>query len=500
VVTRGDGLTGKSVLNKLKKQCEDIVNSLEIDEYNFEVRCEVLINKNLFNFKYSDTYANARNYVAGILGKDDIDLIQCAELTVMPLQIVVEGHNAADICIEGSSEFLYPYESLDYKKVISKYIEYRETCDFLLDGIVFTFPAEYRSILGENDHDPEWAIAVKYIPDVAISTVNNINWQIGKTGEFTPVINISPVELAGTVVSRASAYNYGYVINKKIGVGAKLEIIKAGDIIPEVKNVLQASNDITYPNICPYCGSDTYVDEIHLMCSNMKCKGVSLKKISEMSKILNIKGIGPATCELFASSCSTSIELLIMLKSMLNTDDKLFEKYGFDINSKSFDNFKNAINSIKSISSQQLIQLYNYNNLGESLSKELSKFYDANDGCFFGHEKKIVDLFTSDSYIEYYNSMVARLNSVGIEVLKYEKPSEDIIWVELTGSPKNFGFKSKSEWLQSHGGKVMTCGLSDKNCKYLITDDLNSTSSKMKAAIKKGIKIVTYNYNFWYLY
>lgn len=496
IVTRGDGTQGKAVTSKLYNQATNVINNLLIQEENYEIRCEVVINKNLFEEKYSDEKANARNYVAGILSRDKVDVNICNELDIIPLQVLIENTEAHDVNIPGEYVINNITNDIEYQKLVDFYINYRISCDYLLDGIVLTFPAEYRSILGENDHDPEWATAIKFIPDVAISDVADVIWQIGKTGEFTPVVNIAPVELAGTIVKKASCYNAGYILDNKIGIGARIEMQKAGEIIPEVKRVLIQSNTVTIPTMCPHCGMPTVLDDIHLYCSNDVCKGKIMRKLADMSKILKIKGIGPAISSVFVDVCSDSLSLLIFLKKNMNNNIEIFKNFGFDIDSKSFANFKKAIDNFKEINSNLIFQLYNYNGLGETLSKEIAKHWDANDGNFFGHEKEIVAMFTTNSAYENYIKTIEELESIGINVIKYIKPSDDIIWVEMTGSPKEFGFKSKGEWLNQFNGKVMTCGLSDKKCQYLITDDINSNSSKMKNAAKKGIKIVTYKHIF----
>jgi DNA ligase (NAD+) len=120
-----------------------------------------------------------------------------------------------------------------------KYMEnFRETCEFQLDGVVFALPTEFREIFGENDHDPEWSIAVKFVPEEVITPVIGVQWNLGKTGELTPVVCLKPVQLAGTTVKRASGYNAGYIVKNRIQEGSIVSLHKSGDIIPEISKVI----------------------------------------------------------------------------------------------------------------------------------------------------------------------------------------------------------------------------------------------------------------------
>ena len=107
-----------------------------------------------------------------------------------------------------------------------------------LDGVVFALPAETREFLGENDHDPEWSIAIKFVPDEVVTLVEGVQWNLGKTGELTPVVQLKPVQLAGTTVKRASGYNAGYILKHRIQKGTIVSLRKSGDIIPEISKII----------------------------------------------------------------------------------------------------------------------------------------------------------------------------------------------------------------------------------------------------------------------
>jgi len=246
IVTRGDGVAGKDVTNKLEKHFPTVLNlsGVEITDTDVvEIRSEVVIDVNFWNGKYSDNFANPRNYVAGVLSPDEVDEVKCSELMIMPLHLVLNGeHITLDNLINHkelmSNIYTTKFHASDYEKIVVFYIELRKKFHVQLDGIVISLPSEFRSELGENSHDPEWALAIKFISEEVITEILDVEWFIGKTGEFTPVVQLKPVQLAGTTVSKASAYNAGYIVDNKIKKGTVVSIVKSGDIIPMIKRII----------------------------------------------------------------------------------------------------------------------------------------------------------------------------------------------------------------------------------------------------------------------
>ena len=241
ILTRGDGKFGKNITKRLKNK---IPNNIEVSGVA-EIRCEVVIDTDVFEKKYSTEFANARNFVAGVLGKDDFDKEKINDLTLMPLHFIHDGVHSTDLelYLKGYSDYShniwdrnFSYES--YINLVKEFEEVRKTLNFQLDGVVFSFAVDLREELGQNDHHPYWAIAIKYISEETVTEVVGIEWNIGKRGQFTPVVLLKPVQLAGTIVKRASGYNAGYVLNNRIHPGAIVSLRKSGDIIPEILNVI----------------------------------------------------------------------------------------------------------------------------------------------------------------------------------------------------------------------------------------------------------------------
>ena len=164
---------------------------------------ECVIDQKLFDKKYfgkreDGLYANARNFVAGVLGKDDYSLEKVADLTLIPVALLVNGIQTdldeLPVGVFGKT-FQEKISPNNYVECVKSMEILRQTFEIPLDGVVLSTPYEYRELLGENDHDPEWSISVKFVPDEVVTRVMGIEWNISKTGELNPVVLLVPVHL-----------------------------------------------------------------------------------------------------------------------------------------------------------------------------------------------------------------------------------------------------------------------------------------------------------------
>ena len=508
ILTRGDGTTGKDVTERFRPHVSEklkLSEELELanivsNEDIIEIRAEVVIDIHLFNKKYKGTreegkFANARNYVTGLIGKDDFDIEKISELSIISLHFIVNGKHVEQIhfsrnlfCSKDQNTLMFNDNYID---VVKSYERLRENYKYQLDGIVISFPESLREELGENEHDPEWAIAIKYVPKETITEVIGLEWNVGKTGELTPVVLLKPVQLDGTIVKRTSGYNAGYVHTNKIGKGAIVSIAKAGDIIPEIQKVIAESYEIfSLPAKCPSCGSFLTFHGVHLVCDNISCHGKIAKKISSTASFIDIKRIGGKTFEKFAYDFKNLYELIIWARTKGHTEEIV--KYGIKYETRSHEIFVDAFKNIKTLTYAQVIVILGYDNVGRKLSAQVAKEFCGLTPDYTGLEKALVSKLQEQNTRSYIENAVNDLELLGIII---EKPKEKVmknqIYVCMTGSPKKFGYKTKAEFMEQNSNLV-ECTLTDPNCNYLITDDLNSTTTKMKKAEQKGIKIVTY--------
>ena len=256
ILTRGDKLYGKDKTKKLSI----LVPSTIPMKGEIEIRGEVVVNEKYWkeNFSRNDPNNpdNARNWVAGIISKENYHINELNALVFVAFSMV-EVKNEKPIYIENEIKklkengfnqkhdpFMMKFKSIDdFEDMYFKYKKYREKCEFMLDGIVIKYPEHLRNSLGANNKYPKWSVAIKFIPDVVKTKILDINWTLGKDGHLTPIAILEPVELLGTMVRKASLANLGNIQRRGAYPGAIVSLRKAGEIIPQVIDVLVKSPD-----------------------------------------------------------------------------------------------------------------------------------------------------------------------------------------------------------------------------------------------------------------
>jgi len=504
ILTRGDGFAGKDVTDRLKPKLPLVIETSTLlklkDTDVLEIRCEAVININIFNEKYATDFANARNYVAGVLSKDDYNEEKVNELTLIPIHYILNGKHIEPHYFSLNhifyNNYLQYFKDNEYEKTIKLYEELRSKFDYQLDGVVLSFNEQYREKLGVTSKVPEWGIAIKFVPMEVSTTVEGIEWNVSKRGELAPVVLLKPVFLDGSTVKRASVYNAGYVIDNKLAKDAVVSVAKKGDIIPAIQSVIVPSiNLVELPSNCPTCNSKTEFDGIHLMCTNIDCVGKIIKQLASAVKILKLKDIGEKTIEPFAKDFKNMYELIKWVRLEGNTVSGNIDQYGIKYGSRSHEIFLKAFNNIKSLTYAQIIQILGYENVGDKLSIQLAREHAGLDFDYSNLEKALVAKLRSEEESNFIKEVVNGLENLGIKVdrpqIKIKNDMEKTIYVCLTGSPKSAGYKTKEEFMAAFPSLVET-SLTDSKCNFLITDSYNSTSSKMKVATKKEIEIKTY--------
>ena len=251
-------------------------------------------------------------------------------------------------------------------------------------------------------------------------------------------------------------------------------------------------SDILLKN-CPYCGNELEFDGIHLRCTNQDCEGRKLAKFKDMVALLEIKGFGPEMATKFYQAGIHSVFDLIIPSCLVPAAKSIWDKNV----EKVFD----ALRKIDTMPLEKIIMLCGFEGVGESTAKQLALYtYETSvlnipDGYTFdfsGMNKKIVDNFIKNGKNIVYG-VINDINECvegGLNIIYPERETSDVSGVEFTGSPKPY-FETKEKFLEaiSETGFKHT---SLKDAKFLITDSYESTSSKMAAAKKKGIKILTY--------
>jgi DNA ligase (NAD+) len=498
ILSRGDGTYGRDITAKLMNQVPKTISNSN----TIEVRGEVVIAKDIFSKKYSQ-FKNERNFVAGVLNKDEVDNNILSDLTFVAVEIKeIIGKTSDYISTSKLKDWGFNklYELPEYYITAEnfesafKHMEtYRNTkSPFLLDGFVIKVTEKYRNNFGENGHNPNWAIAIKFLPKEVITTVKSISWSFGKSGNFTPVANLEPVDLDGSTVSRASLYNYGFIVTNNVYPGAQVQIVKSGDIIPQVIKVIKESKDyFDVPTKCPFCDSKLHIENnLHLQCINEDCEGIKYSLFVQGVATIGIFGLGGSTMKsLWDAGFKTAIDILnpnkFNKKNLINS--------GVFADGKSIDNLLLETSKIKELKLSQLILMLGFNGVGHSTSEQIANKIAGIKFSFHGLQHSLVDGFDKNEPKRIkVESAIKELSQYIKIILPIEENISDKIKIEFTGSPKASGFATKEVFLQYIKSKNCVHYGLKKDTDYLITDSYTSSSSKMESAKKLNVKILTY--------
>lgn len=522
-LSRGDGAFGRDYLPRLINFGQFPKEISWKKDKIVEFRCEAVIDKSIFEKKYSKEFSNERNYVAGILNSDEATPEQLSEIDLIPVEIRAgKGDGkfrnlrldyAETVGFKSAPELKRVHQSVyeetilgpifvasKFTEMFNEYDKFKQNGKYRVDGMVVKYEERWRSILGENEHDPNWGIAIKFKPEDCITEVTGFTLEMGKTGEITPVALLKPVELDGSIVTKACAYNYNFIKKNNLNVGSLVSLVKSGDIIPQILRVVNDTGepyDILGLDKCPYCGSKLkIVDDMHIYCSNDGCYGKYIKQFINAMDALDVFGCGEAMCETLFNHIST--DPFSYLTTPKETMLYAFEQEG--ILNKNFIKFADEVKSKNSLKLETVIAMFSYegiSNDGKTV-KEIAKKIAGLPYNFKGLEKEVVSGWEEgETKRRDVEDEVEELRRNGIEVV-YPVAQQEIndgksIKITMTGSPKPYGYATKAVFvkhLEELGYHVEEVDV--KKCDILFTDDLSSTTGKMKTAYELGKEIMTY--------
>lgn len=532
---RGDNKFGSDYYNQLIVKATAAITNVK-DKRNLCLRGEVLISKTTFNSKYSvevdpeNGFANPRSWVAGLLNRDyENTPTYNAMLDDMSMVIYdIRKYNGSewvetdwtDYIGEIPSHFLpdvFSDEFMlntpeDLEFIYNKYNNYRiKKCAFALDGIVVKPQVAYRENNNTN-YRPKDCVAIKFIPQLQETEIVDISWKLSeKTGELIPTIVTNPVIMDGKSITRASASNYGRLLNDKISIGTKVIISLAGDIIPFIYKVTDTSafdeNNLNIPS-----EYETYIEE------GGQGKSGEVKRLKVILsdadrtrnnfitsvKNLNIPNLGPALAiELYNyladKSTASATNDFFGIEEVPVPDNILLvspEDIALGIGGKNGEKIrKEFINVLHLLTIKDIIMTCNFTGCGSKIAEQCANYLVGNE-YDFAHlsEKSYNWVFdkTSDNYMKVLNIV----NSFGkqftdfvvIETEEEKAFKAEQIPVILTGEPNDYA--SKGEFLKLHPEYRMTG--SWKEVKIVFTNSLDSNTGKMKKAREKGIEIRVY--------
>ncbi|WP_444340294.1 NAD-dependent DNA ligase LigA [Phascolarctobacterium succinatutens] len=523
--TRGDGVVGENVTANVRT-IRSIPLTLKVPEGEavpelLDVRGEVYMPRQAFmrlNEQRAERgeseFANPRNAAAGSLRQLDPQVTASRSLSFFAYYLVGEGaqpkhsESLALLAHYGFkvSENYKVVETIDEAiKYIGDFNELRQGLSYDTDGAVIKVNDVYQQrILGATGKDPRWATAYKYPPEQAETTLEDIDWRVGRTGVLTPTAVLTPVKLSGSVISRATLHNEDFIRAKDIRIGDRVIINKAGEIIPEVLRVVVEKRtgdekEVEIPNVCPECGwrVERQGEEAAIRCTNPHCPALGREGLIHFVSrdAMNIDGCGPSVINalLDAGLVRDAADLYSLRKEDLLKLERMGEK--------SADNLLAALAESKKNELDKLLFALGIRHVGAKVARILATEFGSMEKLQQAQPEELAQIRDigdkiAESAVTWLNvpaniDLVERLAAAGL-TMTFTPPAsqEDNPFfgktLVFTGTMPTLGRAEAKTMAQDVGAKVS--GSVSKKTDYVIAGA--EAGSKLEKAQQLGVTVI----------
>ena len=523
--TRGDGVVGENVTANVRT-IRSIPLTLKVPDGEavpelLDVRGEVYMPRQAFmrlNEQRAERgeseFANPRNAAAGSLRQLDPQVTASRSLSFFAYYLVGEGaqpkhsESLALLARYGFkvSENYKVVENIDEAiKYISDFNELRQGLSYDTDGAVIKVNDVYQQrILGATGKDPRWATAYKYPPEQAETTLEDIDWRVGRTGVLTPTAVLTPVKLSGSVISRATLHNEDFIRAKDIRIGDRVVINKAGEIIPEVLRVVVEKRtgdekEVEIPSVCPECGwrVERQGEEAAIRCTNPHCPALGREGLIHFVSrdAMNIDGCGPSVINalLDAGLVRDAADLYSLRKEDLLKLERMGEK--------SADNLLAALTESKKNELDKLLFALGIRHVGAKVARILATEFGSMEKLQQAQPEELAQIRDigdkiAESAVTWLNvpaniDLVERLAAAGL-TMTFTPPAsqEDNPFfgktLVFTGTMPTLGRAEAKTMAQDVGAKVS--GSVSKKTDYVIAGA--EAGSKLEKAQQLGVTVI----------
>ena len=515
-VTRGDGFQGDEITANVKT-ISDIPLTLRGDfPTQFFMRGEIYLTRKNFdkiNVRREeeglDLFMNPRNTASGSLKMQDSGEVSKRKLSAVLYQFIsseipAETHwellqNSKNwgFHVSGQAKLCHTLEEV--KAFITYWDEHRHELPFEIDGIVLKVNSlKQQSQLGYTAKSPRWAMAYKFKAEKVETELQTVTYQVGRTGAITPVVNLKPVLLAGTIVKRASLHNEDII--KKLGLHEHdyVYVEKGGEIIPKIVGINEEnrkpdSQEIQYITNCPECGTELIRLEdqaIHFCPNDLHCPpqvvGRMIHYVSR--KALNIEGLGAETIEqLYREKLvENPADFYVLTKEQILPLERMAEK--------SVQNILDGVEKSKEIPFEKVLFGIGIKHVGETVAKKLAKNFDSIDDLKNATVEELIQVEDiggkiAESIVNFFQDsenllIIERLKSYGVQLENGENTTktlsnilEDKTFL-FTGKLSLFTRDAAEDMVEKHGGRNISAV--SKNLNYLVVGE--KAGSKLKKA------------------
>jgi len=524
-VTRGDGVRGDDVTDNVKT-IRSIPLVLHGEGYpkTFEIRGEILMPWNVFEelnrereLREEPLFANPRNAASGTLKSQNSAVVANRKLDAYLYYLLGDNlpHDGHYENLQEAAKWGFKISHISRKartlQEVFDFINYwdveRKNLPVATDGIVLKVNSlRQQRNLGYTAKSPRWAIAYKFQAERALTKLEKVTYQVGRTGAVTPVANLDPVQLSGTVVRRASLHNADIIASLDLHIGDMVYVEKGGEIIPKITGVEVSarpagSEKVTFITHCPECGSELvrYEDEAAYYCTNETACPPQIKgKIEHFisRRAMNIEGLGPETVDLFYQE--GLIHDIADLYTLQTADICRLERMG----EKSAENIIQGIERSKEVPYERVLFALGIRFVGETVAKKVAKAFRSIEALASANLDDLIHVDEigekiAGSIIQYFANeknriLVERLRQSG---LKLEADEEDLsgysdklkgMSIVISGV---FARHSRDEYkalIEKHGGKNV--GSISKKTSFILAGD-NMGPSKLEKAQQLNIPI-----------
>ena len=528
--TRGDGVRGDEITTNLRtiRAIPLVTRKVSGAPGDFEVRGEVFMETKDFEElnRRQETagkkiFVNPRNSTAGTLKSQDSKIVAQRPLTMFAYSLILPAESEGSISTQWDSlqlleEFgfrMNPIRLLcntinDVIDFWGKWAHDREKLPYEIDGIVVKVNSlDQQTRMGSTAKTPRWAVAFKFSAKQAETVLNEVSWQVGRTGAVTPVAELTPVFVAGTTVSRATLHNVDEIIRKDLHTGDTVIIEKGGDIIPKIVEVVLEKRPKKAPKVippahCPVCSEplEKSDEEVALRCVNILCKAQIARRIEHFASrgAMNIEGLGEAVVDQFieVKMVSDPGDLYSLKKEEIASLERLGEK--------SAQNLIDSIEKSKSNSLDRIIFALGIRFVGINTARLLAGHFNSVDSLLdiSSEDADIIEGIgekTVESIIKFgkspeAGSIIEKLQNAGVnlaqdkqEIKTTQKSAISGKSFVLTGKLERFTREEAGELIRQRGGKV--AGSVSSKTDFLLAGE--DPGSKLKKAKDLSVTVIS---------
>lgn len=515
--TRGNGEVGEAILPQAMT-----IRTIPLTipfQGRMEVQGEGIMRLSQLK-KYNETAAeplkNARNAAAGALRNLDPQVTASRHLDAFFYQVgYIEGksfetqYDMLDFLRENGlnvSPYVHPAETIEEALEAVHDVEaHRETLDYLIDGATIKITdMRTREVLGTTDKFPRWSIAFKFPAQETVTKLLKVTWELGRTGKLTPLAHLSPVDICGVTVKRATLNNYGDICRKRVRIGSEVWVRRSNDVIPEIMGVVwddegeAPETDIQLPTVCPACGGPLTQIGAHIFCLNRAgCRPQAIARMAHFASRqgMDIETFSTRTAGLFYD------ELGVRSAADLYSLDreKLIALKGFG--EKKADKLFAELEKSKNCELDAFLFAIGIPNIGKKTAYDLMAHFGTLEALMNAQAQELVDIedvgeVVAASITEFFadeqnRAFVNRLLEAGVHPqMRIQEDAGTLfngLTFVLTGTLPTLARTQAQELIRKNGGKA-TGSVSKKTSVVLAGE---SAGSKLDKARELGVKIIS---------